>query len=252
MDPKKDFQAWKDTYGRFYTGILAGPAYWLGLCDLALDGGQPAAVRLTPLGAYLTGQRRQYQPPVSDERDGRLTLLPDLMIEMDPGLAGPRLLSLAPILGELQTSAAPGKLRYRITARGARRAFSVGWTLERIVETLQEAAGAARLPEALAGSLRQWWENYGRLQLYDNLALVELADDYALDELLVSTRLSAHLVYVFNRRLVAVRPEGVEDLISSLEAAGYTPKIVEAEQESQTAEGPAAPPEEGRDRWQRA
>ncbi len=227
----RDYAAWKDTYGRFYTAVLLGPACWLGLCDLALEKGQPAALRLTPFGAFATGQRRQFESPASGERPSRLALLPDLVVEMDPGLASPRILSLAPILGELQPPAPGGKLRYRLSPRGARRAFSLGWTLERMLETLQEAAGLDGLPEEYSRRLSLWWKNFGRLQLYENLALVELADDYALDELLVSTRLSAHLLYIFNRRLVAVRPEGVPDLIASFEAGGYTPMVVTQEHE---------------------
>jgi hypothetical protein len=57
------------------------------------------------------------------------------------------------------------------------------------------------------------------------LALVELADDFALTELLAGTTLARILLYRFSPRLIAVRPEGLEAWRAELVAKGYTPKL---------------------------
>jgi hypothetical protein len=77
----------------------------------------------------------------------------------------------------------------------------------------------------LSASLQKWWQEYGSLHIYEDIALVELADDYALNELLAGTTLSRYLLYRFSPRLVAVRPEGVDLLREELVKKGYTPKI---------------------------
>ena len=59
-----------------------------------------------------------------------------------------------------------------------------------ILATLRQAAGGPP-PRALAESLRRWRENFGSVQIYSRVALLELADDYALAELLASTSLCA-------------------------------------------------------------
>ena len=90
---------------------------------------------------------------------------------------------------------------------------------------IYEIAAGEALPAALDTSLRKWWLDYGSLQIYEDLAVVELADDYALNELLAGTSLSRYLLYRFSPRLVAVRPEGVDLLREELVKKGYTPKI---------------------------
>jgi hypothetical protein len=58
------------------------------------------------------------------------------------------------------------------------------------------------------------------------VAVIELADDYALSELLASTSLAKHLLYRFSPRLIAVRAEGVDELRTDLIRKGYTPKTM--------------------------
>jgi hypothetical protein len=276
VDPN-DFSRWSQSYGRFYTAILGGPAHWLGLVDLAEEGERLSALRLTPYGSFLFGQRRSFEAPETVPAASPIRFLPGMLVEIHPGHANPRVLNLVPLIGKLQprtesaaaSQGAPasqrapagkeypsrkselprkgGWLRYLLTPQGAARAFSLGWTVKNILSTLEEAAqpGSGRatpgkdealarqahLPEEVRQRFHVWSENYARVHLYEEIALVELGDDFALNELLVNTRLNAYLLYVFNPRLVAVRPEGVQDLLASLEASGYTPKVASPEEE---------------------
>ncbi len=87
-------------------------------------------------------------------------------------------------------------------------------------------------PRALAESLRGWRESFGSVQIYSRVALLELADDYALAELMAGTSLSNYLLYRFSPRLAALRPEGLEALQAEMEKKGYTPKVAGREQGS--------------------
>src|SRR5207244_9402408 len=54
---------WRDSYGVFIEQMLRGPLRWLGMVELALDGGiagTPDAFRVTPQGAALL---RGCEPP---------------------------------------------------------------------------------------------------------------------------------------------------------------------------------------------
>ncbi|MBI4769398.1 MAG: hypothetical protein HY784_03020 [Chloroflexi bacterium] len=103
------------------------------------------------------------------------------------------------------------------------RAFEAGWTARGIIAALTEAAHIEPTVE-LAKHLERWWENFGRLHLYHDLALIEFSDDFALPELLAGTALSRHLLYRFSPRLIAVRPDSIEELFADLEARGHTPR----------------------------
>ena len=140
----------------------------------------------------------------------------------DLASADPQLVALLVTLGEVRAGR-PGTLIGQISAAGVARAFEGGWDAERLLSTLERAGGAA--PAALARQLREWGRRFGEVQLYRGLALIELADDFALNELLANTALSRYLLYRFSPRLVAVRPEGVEALHAELVQKGYTPKV---------------------------
>jgi hypothetical protein len=76
----------------------------------------------------------------------------------------------------------------------------------------------------LAELLNQWWQNFGSVQIYQDVALMEFGDDYVLGELLAGTSLPRYLLFRFSPRLIAIRPEGAVQLRDELVKKGYTPK----------------------------
>jgi hypothetical protein len=88
-----------------------------------------------------------------------------------------------------------------------------------------QAALKAPVPADLSQRLQSVWDHFGRLQIYEDMALIELADDFALPELLAGTRLSQILVYTFSPRLVAVRSSEMHAFVAELQAKGYTPRL---------------------------
>ena len=57
------------------------------------------------------------------------------------------------------------------------------------------------------------------------LTVLELADDYMLQELLTQTDLREHLLLTVGPRLVVVRPESADAFARQLVKRGYTPRI---------------------------
>jgi hypothetical protein len=77
----------------------------------------------------------------------------------------------------------------------------------------------------MAEQWREWSRRLGELQIYQGLALLELGDDFAFDELMANTSLSRSLLFRFGPRLAAIRPEALETLRAELVDKGYTPKV---------------------------
>ncbi len=196
---------------------------WFGAAELAYRKDQLVAFRLTELGAYLMHQTDTYESPRHTRSGAAITFTREGKIVARLDESEPNLLTLLNLLTDSIHSEGD-TLIYGVAAEGARRAFEGGWDADKVIAALEKAA-AARLPKALSESLRVWWANFGGVHLYANVALLELADDYALNELLAGTSLAQHLLYRFSPRLIALRPEGVEALRADLVNKGYTPKI---------------------------
>jgi len=214
---------WDAIYGPYVEAVLTGPLHWLGLVELGYNKEQLRGFRLTPLGAFVFRHADTYTLKPAPSAGHALTFQSDGSLSLRAEDAGSDVLTLLSLMGSLE-SGGRGELRYTISPAGASRAFEAGWDVDRILATLRQAAGNAP-PRALAESLRRWRENFGSVQIYSHVALLELADDYALSELLASTSLSQHLLYRFSPRLVALHPEGVAALQAELEKKGYTPKV---------------------------
>ena len=81
------------------------------------------------------------------------------------------------------------------------------------------------MPGATRALFKSIADRFGRVRLYESLTVLQLADDYALRELLANTSLSQHLVYQISPRVVVVRAEAVDTLMEEIVARGYTPAV---------------------------
>jgi hypothetical protein len=207
---------------RFLEYMLSGPLYWQGAVDLAWEKDRLAGFRITPLGAALLAQPVDFQMPTPAEggRSLEFTREGNLLLRLES--ASGSLIGLAILLGTVD-SGREGAVVVRPNLIGAGRAFEAGWSAERIADTLAAEAGQP-VPSALADALRKWWQDFGSVQIYQDVALMEFGDDYALGELLAGTSLSRYLLYRFSPRLIAIRPEGAAELREELVKKGYTPK----------------------------
>jgi hypothetical protein len=221
---------WQEVYGSFLEAILTGPLWWQGAVELATRLDRVVAFRLTGLGTRLFGQNLDYVPPPSAETRNRpaTAFLPNGDLALPVEAASTDLLGLLTRACEAQSDPA-GQLIYRLSPAGVARLFESGWDEAKLIGALRKSIGQP-LPDVWRASIAQWWANFGTLHLYADVAVIELADDYALSELLAGTSLARHLLYRFSPRLIAVRAEGVDELRNDLIRKGYTPKTINNDQ----------------------
>lgn len=221
------YEDWLLSYGRPVIATLTGPLNWLGAVEIAYHQNQPVAIRLTAVGSFILGRRKAISPSAGPayKPDQIVNFRDDLTVEVLSGLAHPNLYVLLGRIGRLENATAQS-LRYRLDAQGVKRALEQGETAAGLIAQLTELAQKP-LPQTWQQRLHEWEVNYGRLHLYQNIALIELADDLALQELLVATSLRNRLLYRFSNRLVAIQPEAIDQLVQEMEKRGYTPRVTD-------------------------
>jgi hypothetical protein len=117
-------------------------------------------------------------------------------------------------------------LRFRLSIATVQQLFDEGITGPEMVQFLADHSGAA-VPSDLVASLDSWWSRYGMVRLYDDVTIVELADDYVLPELLATSSLSLSIVSTLSPRHIVVETGVVDDLVAELTRLGHIPKVVE-------------------------
>ena len=115
---------------------------------------------------------------------------------------------------------------YRPDAQAAYQLFQAGVSLPTLLAEWPRHF-ASPVPACIEGPLARWWAAYGRVRLYRDLAVVELADDFALAEMRAVSRLDEYLVAEISPRLIVIREDAVSSLVAEMRAAGYTPRVVE-------------------------
>ena len=234
LKTKKQFGAtfddWQQSCGRFITAILTGPLFWLGAVVLGYaneataDGREPEAFKLTPIGSLVLGQRSTAaESEYQTARGAVVDIREDMTIDILPSHAPAQLHDLLHLIGDL-VQATPERFVYRITADGVQEALEQGQTVESIAAALGQLSGSD-VPTSWLDRMHTWSENHGKFHVYDDIAVVELADDYALVELLANTSLCDAIVFQFSPRLLAIRPETVDALVQEMEKRGYTPRV---------------------------
>ncbi len=227
VDPR-NAEDWEKSYGQFYLALLTRFLPFLGLLDVGLQNSKPVAVRLTAFGEFLINRRADFTLPAPTAKTPPLSLTPDGALELDLETAPFDLIQLLIQITIPDTAASSGpnprRLSYRLNDTRLGEAFEAGWSLEGLRAQL-ETSLRQPLPGSLRERMEQLWNRFGRLQIYENMALIELADDYALPELLAGTSLSQILLYTFSPRLVAVRSSAAAEFIAEMQAKGYTPRV---------------------------
>jgi hypothetical protein len=236
------FEDWQQSYGQFILSMLQGPLLWLGVIKLGyapsqdIEPSHPVAFQLTEAGAFALGRRSELvlaRAADSEPNVSSCSISKDLTISVVPDQVSLELHDLLHRAGRLQ-EATPDRFVYQLTAEGV-----AAW-LGGNTDTAAALPRAAPSVEALIAfldenchssttawreKLRTWEHNRGLLHLYENITLIELADDYALQELLISTALADSLVYQFSPRLIAVWDRDIDDLVQDIEKHGYTPRM---------------------------
>ncbi len=225
-----DTADWELAQGSFVREMLAGPLHWLGLADLSLERGALRAFRLHGL-ADLYWDRAEAPPAAhhalpqasaADESAQAAVTVEGERISIRPSAVSAQAHSVLGRIARLVAADAE-HFEYYLDAQATYASFQAGVALAEILTDWQRLLGIA-IPEAMLAQLTRWWEAYGRVRIYEQLAVVEFADDYALAEMKAVTSLEGHLIAEISPRLVLVKAEAVETLVEELERSGYTPK----------------------------
>jgi hypothetical protein len=253
IDPQK-YEQWCASYGVFISELIRGPLHWLGAVTLAVHPTSNAliAFRLTPLGAaMLHGQPYADTTPIVPLQIGE-----DMRLHVPLGQSNLNAYRRLERFARFERIEANHAI-YHFTARQALAAFEGGLSADDILAQLEQLTGGVGsglsglsdhaptfgeqpqngqphglgehlglpLPDAVRQQWQNWWAHYAQVRWYDDLTLVEFADDYALQELLAQTDLREHLLFTFSPRLIALQPDTADAFVRQLVKKGYTPKV---------------------------
>lgn len=215
-------QHWDSAYRAVLAAYLETTLRWLGVIQVAYEGKDLAAFHITALGAALLAGGEIFSAPEPvDPNAPPLTWVDDATLRWRATTAAASTLPL------LRSFADPARepFTFHVTHASIARALEHGAVVAEIARQLLEAG--APLPAALRAQMDALAGNYGRAHLYEGLTVIELADDFALRELLASTSLSQFIVHQFSPRLIVVRDENVDAWVNEIIKKGYTPKLVQ-------------------------
>jgi hypothetical protein len=134
-----------------------------------------------------------------------------------------QLYNLLGSIGQLD-NATPQRFVYRVSASSVQQQFDRGESAQTLLAMLEKAC-PIEIPGSWKERLHGWQENYGKLHLYQEITVIELADEYILKELMINTLLREDIIHEFSPRLIAIRPNAVDKLVQEMEKLGYMPRV---------------------------
>ena len=218
---KRDSDAWQIGLGAFIEQWLHGPLTWLG--GLAWRGD---FFSLTPLGAWLLDL--ETAPPSLAAPHTGLQVMDDGKLKIavastDQEAWGTVFHSAALALDQPQP-AADGSLLFRVQPDLLAISLDQGADPAAILAGLERGLGGSSAAQRLLQTVQHWLGAYGRIRIFENIARLDLADDFALQEILAGA-LPAPLRPL--TRTLAVIPDLAFDAVrDALIARGHTPTVI--------------------------
>ena len=127
-----------------------------------------------------------------------------------------------------------GQLCYRLTSKSLCEAFSRGQSPAPLLQALRNAARQASGVDAsrdndsveqMLAQLEHRIANYGRIRLYTDATLLEVADGSVLRELSALTSVDEQVVRTLQPTLMIVKKQGGERLVEELKRRGQVPLL---------------------------
>jgi hypothetical protein len=212
--------------------MLLEPLYWMGLLDIGLLDGSPAAYRLTPIGAWVLDAGPKVELP---HAGGRVVVQPNFeLFAFDP-ISDLVLAKLDEFAERIQAERA---IKYRLTRRSVYQAQKRGWDAARIAAALEEMGKAHEedpdqsgysLPQNVVRTLEEWQALHARITIHRRASLLQAADSELFARLLDNPSIRRHL----SRPVPAGNDDGsvlaivssalgeTEELTRELERVGY-------------------------------
>ncbi len=198
---------------------LEGALFWLGAVALAYEGEALRAFRLTPQGRRWI--RGEALPRDGEEALPETRWLDERTWSVRPGPASARLLWLSGRLGR------PAGSPFTFTLDEGRigAVFREGYRPEEILEIF-EAAGLPPTP-CLRQALEEAWARLRRVQVFENVIVLEVGDPLILQELLAATSLESAILGWLAPHLVILEESALERLQQEMRDRGYYPTEVQ-------------------------
>jgi hypothetical protein len=223
---------WDVVEAGFVRSILLEPMYWMGLLDIGLLDGRPAAYRLTPIGAWVL----DVGPKVElSQEGGRVVVQPNFeLLAFDP-ISDLVLAKLDEFAERVQAERA---IKYRLTRQSVYHAQKLGWNAARIVESLKDMSrthdgdldqASHSLPQNVVRTLQEWQSLHERITIHRRAGLLQAADSKLFARLSRDPLVRRHLLQSVDRAnsqestlaIIAPALGEAEELARALEQAGY-------------------------------
>lgn len=254
---------WLLAEGHYLANLLQGPLHWWGICDLALSpAGRLLAFRLTPQAGWLfngipldedeededafeapgeDGQSGQNEE--DDEEAGRDEIGEDEVLTGEINRSLIEVQETGDILLRCEAAAWPlieqveafaevagvrsGRLYYRLSPEALGEAMRRGQQPERLLRLLRDVAAQQEETDVtrLIERLEHRVASYGRVRLYRDATLLEVADGLTLRELQATTSVDSLVVRPLSPTLLLLKKQSAERITEELKRRGQTPLL---------------------------
>ncbi|HLH63624.1 MAG TPA: Rho termination factor N-terminal domain-containing protein [Ktedonobacteraceae bacterium] len=235
---------WLRAEGHYLARLIQGPLHWWGIADIVLaPDDRLLAFRLAPTaGVLLNGipETNSLRTTVStingalteNSSGGGIHLAPTITVSEESKLLLPSIPENWEVIELIERfteicGVQAGQLCYRLSAASLSAALSRGQSPAPLLELLRNA-GAPAYGESTA--IKQWLAqlesriaNYGRIRLYSDATLLEVADSAVLRELAAVTSINDAIVRPAHPTLMIIKKQGAEGLIDELKRRGQAP-----------------------------
>jgi len=218
------FESWDSVEGALIRYLVTGPLFWLGLTDLgsAVPGEPPTAFLLTPAGQAFLG----LDDPPAEGESPPLVLRPGFTVLVPPAQRYERF-QLARIARWVSTG---DPFVYRLTPTSLQRARDQGIPVTRVLEFLDQAAGAGTplLRFVEAALLR--WEARGMEVRLERALLLRLSSEELMVQLMSHSRTRRLIAEQIGPAAALVRESDWTRLVVALGEMGLLTDVIDVEE----------------------
>ncbi|MCS7055440.1 MAG: helicase-associated domain-containing protein [Thermoflexales bacterium] len=219
----KQAEEWRASVGVILEHIIRDSLAWFGAVEVRhTPEGRLDAFKVTPLGEWLIEGRQDALPAEAAPKlrsVAPIEWLDGHTLRLPPAPDRAALVSLVRRCAE----ATDAPFTYVFTQGSIERALSEGLSLAEVAAQFKSAD--ASLSPAVGELFGQIAQRHGRVRVYESLAVLELADEFAVKELAASTSLMKHVVYQLSSRAFVLHEDDLETLIEELREKGYMPRV---------------------------
>jgi len=216
-------EEWESSVGCIVERIICDSLAWFGAVEVhTTRDGQLDVFRVTSLGRWLLEDQTEGLPTEAlpgPQAVERIRWLDDRTLRVPPGPERADLVSL------LRRTALSNSLpfSYVFTSESVEQGLSAGVTVAELSAQLERHG--VSLSSAVEHLFNTLALRLGRVRVYPALAVLELADPIAAQELLASTDLKAHVLYQVSPCAFILRQDHLETLIAQIQQKGYMPRV---------------------------